>query len=324
MSWNPKRAWLVLKTAVAVAILVAVGRNFAITLSSPELASFPFRLRFAFLVPAGLLYLLAHCCWASFWVRLLRSQGVHVSWYGGLRAYFVSQFGKYVPGKAWVILLRVGMLRAVGGRPLPVAVTATYETLSSMAAGALLGVLLLPWLVALPDVVSGNVVALAAIAGLPIVLGVLNKLVVRVAQRSREPDAPSLPSPSPWLLAQGLLHGACGWCLLGVSLGLVIRGVVPDPPAWDVPAYMGDLAAICLSYVLGFAVLVAPGGLGVREYLLKLTLTPRFTGAADAALAEGQAVVVALVLRLTWSVMELCWTLGLWWFGHPSRLDREK
>ncbi|HJZ58609.1 MAG TPA: lysylphosphatidylglycerol synthase domain-containing protein [Gemmataceae bacterium] len=311
MSWNPKRAWLVLKTAVAVAILVAVGRNFAITLSSPELASFPFRLRFAFLVPAGLLYLLAHCCWASFWVRLLRSQGVHVSWYGGLRAYFVSQFGKYVPGKAWVILLRVGMLRAVGGRPLPVAVTATYETLSSMAAGALLGVLLLPWLVALPDVVSGNVVALAAIAGLPIVLGVLNKLVVRVAQRSREPDAPSLPSPSVFLLAQGLLHGACGWCLLGVSLGLTVRAVAPEPAKVGV-GFLGDVAAVTLAYVVGFVMLWAPGGLGPREYVLKLLLGPRFEPTLGQPLADGLAVVIALVLRLTWTTAEVALALALY------------
>ena len=85
--------------------------------------------RFEFLVPAGLLYLLAHCCWATFWVRLLHGQGIGLV-VAGLRAYFVSQFGKYVPGKAWVILMRVGMLRHdAHAHPIPVAVTATYETL---------------------------------------------------------------------------------------------------------------------------------------------------------------------------------------------------
>ena len=37
-------------------------------------------------------------------------QGIPVTLYTGLRSYFVSQLGKYVPGKAWVILMRVGML----------------------------------------------------------------------------------------------------------------------------------------------------------------------------------------------------------------------
>ncbi len=87
-------------------------------------------------------------------------KGVQVSWYAGLRAYFVSQLGKYVPGKAWVILMRVGMLRHdAHAHPIPVAVTATYETLCSMAAGALLGVLLLPQLGVLPVEVSGKTTA---------------------------------------------------------------------------------------------------------------------------------------------------------------------
>jgi len=70
--------------------------------------------------------------------------------------------------------------------------------------------------------------------------------------------------------------------------------------------------------VLGFVVLVAPGGLGVREFVLQLMLAPRFVGPVDETVASGLAVVVALVLRLTWSVMELTWTLGLWLVGRES------
>jgi uncharacterized membrane protein YbhN (UPF0104 family) len=289
--------------------------QFTRILSQSELRTLSFALRIEYLLPAGVLYLMAHCCWGAFWVRLLRDQGVRVTWFAGLRSYFVSQFGKYIPGKVAVIVIRVAMLGKPGTR-LAVGVTATYETLTSMAAGALVGVLCLPYLGVLPAEVSANVVFLFAFAALPVGLGLLHKLAVRMTAKNRGPDARPLHSPSTFLLAQGLLHGAAGWCLLGVSLELVIRGVIPDPPAWDGPAYLGDLAAICLAYVSGFAVLVAPGGLGVREFVLKVMLTPRFAGPVDAAVAEGQAVVVALVLRLTWSVMELCWTLGLWWFGR--------
>lgn len=313
---NRKRLWLALKTALAVAILVGVAVQFTNILSRPELHALRFRLRFEYLIPAGVLYLTSHCCWGAFWVRLLRGQGIAVTWFAGLRAYFVSQFGKYIPGKVAVIVIRVAMLGSPGTR-LAVGVTATYETLTSMAAGALVAVLVMPYLGVLPNEVSGNTALLLGFAALPVTLGLLHQQAARVAARRRAPDAPPLPTPSTLLLAQGLLHGALGWCLLGVSLGLVIRGVVPEPPAWDVPAYLGDLATIALSYVLGFAVLVAPGGLGVREFVLQLTLTPRFAATMDETLAAGMAVVVALVLRLTWSIMELCLTLSLWWFGRP-------
>ncbi len=317
MSRNRKRLFIALKCVLALAIIVAVGREFARTLAKPELASFHFSLRFEYLLPAGLLYLLAHCSWGSFWVRLLHSQGVKVSWYTGMRAYFVSQFGKYIPGKGFVIVMRVGMLRGVGGRALPVAVTATYETLTNMAAGALVGVMLLPWLGVLPQEVSRNTTLLFAIAGLPIVLVLLNRLVVRIASKSREPDAPPLPSPSVWLLLEGLLHGAVGWCLLGLSLGLTIRAVLPDAKMitaanFDGAAYLGNVATVSLAYVVGFVVLVAPGGLGPREFVLKLLLAPRFLAAYDADLANGLAAVVALVLRLTWTAFEVVLATGLY------------
>lgn len=315
-----KRLWLVVKSVLAVAVVAGVCVQFARILRDPALADQSFALRAEYLLPAALLYLAAHTCWAAFWVRLLRSQGVPVSAFAGLRAYFVSQFGKYIPGKVWVIGIRVAMLGSPGTK-LAVGVTATYETLASMAAGALLGVLLLPYLGVLPAVISGNVVLLAGVAALPLALGVTNKLAVRVAAKSRGPDAPPLPSPPVLLLGQGLLHGACGWCLLGLSLGLVVRAVAPQPPAWDVPTYLGDLAAAALSYVVGFVVLVAPGGLGAREIVLQHALTRRFVGPLDEPVAAGLAVVVALVLRLVWTVAELGVALALWWWGLAPRTE---
>ena len=164
-----KHLWLAVKTILAVAILLGVARYFARVLTDPALDTVPFTPRWELLVPAGLLYLMAHCCWGSFWVRLLHEQHIPVTWYMGLRCYFVSQLGKYVPGKAWVILMRVAMLRHdAHAHPIPVAVTATYETLSSMAAGALLAVLLLPYLGVLPVELSGQTTALIAVAALPV------------------------------------------------------------------------------------------------------------------------------------------------------------
>lgn len=313
-----KRLWLVAKSVLAVAIVAGVGLQFARVLQNPDLANQPFALRWEYLPPAALLYLAAHTCWATFWVRLLRSQGVPVGVLAGLRAYFVSQFGKYVPGKVWVIGIRVAMLGRPGTR-LAVGVTATYETLASMAAGALLGVLLLPYLGEMPEVVSANVVLLAGVGAVPFAVWLLGKLAARIAAKRQGPDARPLPSPSILLLAQGLLHGACGWCLLGLSLGLVVRAVAPEPPPWDVPTYLGDLAAAAVSYVLGFVVLVAPGGVGVREFVLQHALALRFAPSLGEPVAAGLAVVIALVLRLVWTVAELLAAVVLWrWGAKPE------
>lgn len=304
-----RRTWTIVKYAkplLAAVIIALVARHFIAILSQAELHRHPFALRIQYLLPAGLLYLGAHSCWAWFWVRLMRSQGVEVRLIDGLRAYFVSQFGKYVPGKAMVILIRVAMLRsAVGGRPLVVGITATYETLTSMGAGALVGLLLLPRLGVLPSQVSNHTELIAAVAALPLLLGALNKLAARRIARMRGPDAPPLPSPPFRLLLQGLLHGICGWCLLGASLGLAIQAVMPVPPQLSAANYLTDLAAVSLAYVAGFFVLVAPGGLGIRELTLQYALTPRFEMELGTSVAAAQATVIALVLRLTWTIAEL-------------------
>jgi hypothetical protein len=311
------RLWFAAKTALALAVVAGVARYFHTILTHADFDPRQLRVRLDLLVPAGALYLLAHCCWATFWVRLLHNQGVAVSWGLGLRAYFVSQLGKYVPGKAWVILLRVGILRHYGGHPLPVAVTATYEALCSMAAGALLAVLLLPQLGVLPVDLSSNVAALLAVAALPVALGVLNKLAARVVAKKRGPDARPLPAPSVFLLAQGLVHGAVGHCLLGLSLGLTIAAVAPESAALT-ETYPADLGASAISYVAGFVALVVPGGLGVREYVLKVALTPRFAEALGPQEAAGLAVVIALVLRLVWTAAEVLVAAVLYLLPAPA------
>jgi ubiquinone/menaquinone biosynthesis C-methylase UbiE len=57
---------------------------------------------------------------------------------------------------------------------------------------------------------------------------------------------------------------------------------------------------------------VAPGGLGVRELVLQHVLTRRFIGQHDEMTAAGSAAVVALVLRLVWTIAELLVVLTLW------------
>jgi uncharacterized membrane protein YbhN (UPF0104 family) len=304
MSHGMRSKWvLAVETVLAIAVVVGVVLYFDKILSQmPRVA---FAVRAELLVPAGVLYLGAHLCWCTFWVRLLHHEGVHVSWGIGLRTYYISQFGKYVPGKFAVLVMRVGMLRHRGGHPVPVAVTATYETLTSMSAGALLAVLFLPALGVLPPQIAGKNTALLAVVALPIGLALLNKVAARIAKKRRGPDARPLPAPSVFLLMQGLLHGAGGYCLLALSVGLTVRALVPNAPDWSADVFAADIAAVALAYVAGFVIVVAPGGLGVREFVLAALLTPQFEAVLGPQAAPGMAVVVALVLRLTWTIAEV-------------------
>src|SRR5262249_61529487 len=97
----------------------------------------------AWLIGAAVLYLAGLGFSMYFWFRLLRALDQQPALPTMIRAYYIGHLGKYVPGKAWSLLLRTTL---AGGprRPASVAaLTAVYETLTTMAAGSLLAGLLL-------------------------------------------------------------------------------------------------------------------------------------------------------------------------------------
>ncbi len=306
MSVARKRVFLALKTALAVAVIAAVGWHFYGLLTKPEVRQ-QLTFRVEYLLPAGVLYLACHTLWGTFWVQLLRGQGVTVSWLAGVRAYFVSQFGKYIPGKAWVILMRIGLLKGTVASPVVVVVTGTYETLTNMAAGAVLGACLLPFSGQLEaidpqyrDFVPYSVFGLAFV---PVALFGLNLVIRRVAAKYRKPDAPPIPVPSVWLVGRGILQAMVGWCLLGLSAWLTACGLSADPVPLTVATFAQYLCAVCVAYVIGFAALFLPAGGGLRELVLQWMLVPPL-GAVSAA--------VAVVLRIVWTLAEAVAAVGLW------------
>ncbi len=306
--------------AVALALIAAVAITFAKLLDSPALKEREFRARWEYLLPAGLLYLMCHTLWGTFWVQLLRGQDVRISWLAGVRVYFVSQFGKYVPGKAWVILLRVMLLRGRGISPAIIAVTGTYETLTNMAAGAVLGVCLLPWagLGFAFDSASGFV--LLGLGTVPLVFLVLNRLGRRVIRKYRGPDARPLPAPALGLLVRGFAQALVGWVLLALSLWLTVCAVATEPTALGAELFLQDLAAVAISYVTGFAALILPGGFGAREGVLKTMLAGQLISTEGSA-AEPVAALVAVTLRIVWTIFEVAFAVALWKLV-PTRLIR--
>src|SRR4051794_3007914 len=106
-----RRHWPSLKVLLGVAVVAAVGTQFYRLLAQPELHAGPVELPWAALVETSALYLAGLACWGAFWARLMRAQCEPLTWPRAARAYFVSQLGKYVPGKALAIVLRATLLR---------------------------------------------------------------------------------------------------------------------------------------------------------------------------------------------------------------------
>lgn len=312
-------AW---KYGLPLVVVAAIGWYFFDKLRRPELWTGTFHLRPQWLIPAALLYLCAHAVWGRFSVTLLRNQGATVSVATGLRAYFISQFGKYVPGKVWVILLRMSILgNNIGITRTAVGITAMYEAITSMAAGAIIGTVLLHTLSAEQSGLQGySAYWVAPIALTPIGLVGLNRFVNRVNRWRKGHDARQFPRVKLHLVLIGLAQASIGWLILGLSLWLTLRGLraETEPLTWDTYLHLTSINA--LAYVIGFVAVFMPAGAGVRELALQALLTLELRNEMEPAQAATLAAVTAIVLRLLWTSAELLAAGILYKFGKaPER-----
>ena len=318
-------AWYAWKIGLPIVVAAAVGWYFYDKLSRPELWTHAFHLRPEWLVPAALLYLVAHSVWARYSVTLLRNQGAKVSVSTGVRAYFISQFGKYVPGKVWVIVLRMSILgRSIGITRTAVGITAMYEALVSIGAGAMVGVLLLFTLSTEQSGLGGyNLYWVAPIALLPVGLVGLNRFVNRVNRWRKGVHAKQFPRVKLHLVLGGLLQASIGWFILGLSLWMTLRGLRadPDPLNWDTYLHLTSINA--LAYVIGFVAFFMPAGAGFRELALQTLLTLELNRTMDPTAAAALAAVTAIVLRLIWTTAELSAAGLLYRFAKTHPLATE-
>src|SRR5262249_56906349 len=87
------------------------------------------------LAVSGLLYVLGLGTSAWFWIRLLRALGQHPPVLAAVRAYYVGHLGKYLPGKAWALIMRTTMIRGPTVRLGVAGLTTFYEGFTTMAGG---------------------------------------------------------------------------------------------------------------------------------------------------------------------------------------------
>jgi hypothetical protein len=312
-----KYAW---RYGVPPLVAGAVGWYFYKKLRQPELWSGELHLNWL-LLPAALVYLCAYAIWGRYYVTLLRNQGATVSTATGLRAYFVSQTGKYVPGKLLVIFIRIAMLGKIGIGKIAVGITAAYESLVWAGSGAMVGLVLLPeslweglreglhnqpepkelpqlhryWLI-LPLVLA------------PVGLVGLNRFINRVNRWRKGPEASQLPRVKLHMVAYGLGFDALGWLLLGVSFMLAVNGVLAGSLPISFDSYWDLTSIVSIAFVMGFVAFFMPGGLGVRDLALQLLLAVELRvrmGPDSVATADGLATVIAIVFRLLGTVSEL-------------------
>ena len=290
---SPWCKWLIRLTILGV-VLFFVRQSLLRGLT--QIHSQPWHLAPSWLILSGAIYLLSLLPAGWFWYRVMRALGQEPRIGETLRAYYVGHLGKYVPGKALVVIMRAGL---VGSRRVDSVVAATavfVETLTMMAVGAFLSAAILPLWFHQGTRLVALTLALLLLAGLPTLPPVFRRLL-RWTPKLRLDAArlTQLDGINYRTLAWGWLAMTVGWLVAGFSLWAALRGTgIENLRPWTQwPLYT---AAVALATVAGFLAMI-PGGFIVREAVLLEVLQPDFGTAG--------ALACAILLRVVWLVAEL-------------------
>lgn len=323
VSQSARKLWLwrIVKWGLCLLVLAFVGQRAFELWRQEDWSQIQFQ--WPWLVLAGWAYALGWLPSVWFWQTMIQRVGGKVRFRDAARAYFCGHLGKYVPGKATVLVIRSGMLKGRGATVSVSVLTATCETLMMMATGAALAVVLFPWLIPTEQIahwpgalrwimatawLPGLIVVLGCLILSPIIASFLTLLAVKFTPKGMM-GGESRVEITRKLVLQGLAAFALGWMLHGLSLGCTLRAVseTVDWATW--PVWTGSVGG---ATAVGFAALFAPGGLGVREGLLMAVLE------RQPDVTSGQAVVVPLLLRAVWFLSEVVVAVLLYYGIRPK------
>ena len=197
-------------------------------------------------------------------------------------AYSVSQIGKYIPGSIWQFVGRYGIYRGYGLHSRHVVELLVLENALMLAVALLVGSAAaikigIPILTIVPQLgvaVTGLAAAAAVVAAVLFVPGLAARLgrLAQICWRDRG------------LVVRVSVMFLAMWILLGLSAYVLFA----KQPGVSLP-YVVSLFA--LSYVIGFAVVFAPAGVGVREAVLALGLASVLSPEDALLLAVGHRIV---------------------------------
>lgn len=233
------------------------------------------------------------------WRTMLGAWSMSLPIVHAARIWFVSNLGKYVPGKVWQIGAMWKMAERRGVSPAAAVGSSLVINLVNIVTGFALvlmtgaGVLeasgadpVLARRAAIVMVVAGILAIIAA----PLLLPVAARVASRVLRRPI--TLPHLPPVALWWAAFGTL---ASWVFYGLAFRAFTVAMLGEA-AGGTSAY---LAVYTASYLAGYLALVVPGGVGVREVVIIAAM--QRLGLATAA----EATVVAWSSRLWLTVLEI-------------------
>ena len=244
------------------------------------------------LVQSSLFVCVAYVVLIQTWRQVVVAWGERLDFTAAMRIWFVSNLGKYLPGKVWAIAAMGSLAQEEGISVVAAIGSSLVVQLVNIVTGFAVFFIAGARAMHVSSVVIAAVIVLgAAIAGAPWLLPVAVRLANRFS--GRQFAEPHLPPSAIW-------WAAAGTTLAWVFYGIAFEAFAIAMTGGSVRGTIGEWTAVFVgSYLLGFIAVFDPGGIGVREVAMAEAL--RRTG-----LAVGATAALLVVSSRVWlTVLEI-------------------
>jgi uncharacterized membrane protein YbhN (UPF0104 family) len=287
-----RKAVLSRLAGIAVVLLIFGFMFRSLYLEWEHLVAYRWDLDYAALTVALLLMLSASAFYAFLWKLILDRLGTPLSYRKSYRIFFLSQLGRYIPGKMWSILGLVYLSDKEGVSKVMSGTSVILQLVLQVVSGVMVFAVTLPFWQSMDAVPGLNILLFSLPAGLillhPVIVSRGVNWVLRLTGR---PETELTWSYSYLLRQLGLW--AVFWLLNGVAYHFLIRSIDSSP----LPQFFVLAGIFSIAWVAGFVSLVTPAGLGVMEGTLAFLLSFYFP--------VHVATVIALWTRVARTVIDL-------------------
>ncbi|MFH0931226.1 MAG: lysylphosphatidylglycerol synthase transmembrane domain-containing protein [Candidatus Zixiibacteriota bacterium] len=283
---------------ILIIIFYFLGRSLFLNWS--KVKTYHWELDYPLLLGSFILLLLVYLFIIKVWHSLLEKVGAKLSFRNLFKIWFMSNLGKYLPGKVWTVVGMIYLLEKKGVSKRKGFTTAIIGQALAVLSALLLSFILLGYSL-YEQMFSNNPIGFFLILFFSIAILIfiaypkLLEIVVNLGLSLVKKEKISLELKTRELFLY-LFYYTLVWFLYGLAFMVFVNAIVPVP--WS--QYFSLTAAFAFSYTLGFLAVFVPGGLGVREGILVLLLSLYFPLPV--------ATLIALFSRLWMSAVEL---LGL-------------
>lgn len=288
------RGWLRwLQWAAGALVVLFLVRSLAANWSQVRAREIDWAFRPGWVAASLVVILATYVVLVESWRRMLAGWGPRLPWWEAARIWVVSSMGKYIPGKVWAVAGMALLAQRQGVSPWAATGSAVLLQVVSIGTGALL--VGLTGIRVLEASRPGSRLALVLIlvaSGLGLLAVLWRPLAARLV-RLVAPEAGERVTPSPEAVLFGMAANLLAWVSYGAALWLLARGVLPGLPL-RLDEAVGAFAG---SYIAGLLMVLAPGGLGVRESVLVFMLQGR--------IGQEPALALAAVSRVGMTVADV-------------------